>query len=82
MEIKANIDSVLVGRVLAGIIIVLGFIVAIWTGADAQRGGFRIFLGQLIDPIFYASLIIILSEAIKTLRSRGKEAGEENAADG
>ena len=53
MEIKANINSVMVGRVLAGIIIVLGFIVAVWNGADAQRGGFRIFLQQMINPVFF-----------------------------
>ncbi len=81
MEIRANIDSVLVGRVLAGFIIVLGFIVALWTGTDASRGGFRIFLQQMINPISFACLIIILSEAIKTLRSRGNKAGEGTASD-
>ena len=52
MEIKANINSVMVGGVLAGIIIVLGFIVAVRNGAEAQRGGFRIFLQPMINPVF------------------------------
>ena len=81
LEIKANINSVMVGRVLAGTIIVLGFIVAVWNGADAQRGGFRIFLQQMINPVFFACLIIILAEVINTLPSRGNDTADENASD-
>lgn len=73
MEIKAKVDSVLVGRVLAGLIILLGLIVAIWAGAGAQRDGFRIFLTGMITPLSFGFVLIILSEGLKCLRSLEEE---------
>ena len=73
MEIKAKVDSVLVGRVLAGLIMLLGLIVAIWVGIEAQRDGFRIFLTGMITPLSFGFVLIILSEGLKCLRSLGEE---------
>ena len=72
MEIKANLDSVLVGRILAGLVMAIGFITAIRAGADAQRDGFRIFLQQMITPLSFGCVLIILSEGLKHLRSRDR----------
>ena len=69
MEIKAKVDSVLVGRVLAGLIILLGLVAAIWAGSDAQRDAFRIFLSGMITPLSFGFVLIILSEGLKCLRS-------------
>ena len=73
MEIKAKVDSVLVGRGLAGLIILLGLIVAIWAGTEAQRDGFRIFLTGMITPLSFGFVLIILSEGLKCLRSLEEE---------
>ena len=73
MEIKTKVDSVLIGRVLAGLIILLGLIVAIWTGADAQRDSFRIFLTEMITPLSFGFVLIMLSEGLKCLRSAEEE---------
>lgn len=69
MEIRTKVDSVLVGRVLAGLIILLGFIAAVWGGVDAQRDTFRIFLTGMVIPLSFGFVLIILSEGLKWLRS-------------
>ena len=78
MEIKANIDSVLVGRVLAGLVMVIGLAVAIWAGVDAQRDGFWVFLQWVITPLSFGCVLIVLSEGLKRLAPPN----EENDGDG
>jgi hypothetical protein len=73
VEIKANVDSVFVGRVLAGLVIVVGLMVAIWAGVDAQRDGFWVFLQRMITPLSFGSVLIVLSEGLKRLGSPNEE---------
>ena len=77
MEIRAKVDSVLVGRVLAGLIILLGLVAAIWAGTDAQRDGIRVFLTGMMTPLSFGFVLIILSEGLKSLRSLEEENGDE-----
>ena len=63
MEIKANVSSVLVGRVLALLVILIGFIAAIWAGVEAQRDRFWIFL-QMKKTLLLAILPMVLVLAV------------------
>ena len=79
MEIKANIDSVLVGRVLAGLVMVIGLAVAIWVGLDAQRDGFWVFLQRAITPLSFGCVLIVLSEGLKRLGPPNEEKDGDGA---
>ncbi len=84
MEIKTNVDSVLVGRILAGLVILIGFTVAIWVGAEAARDGFWLFLREMVTPISFGCVLIMLSEGLKRLRSaeEGESGDEEDETPG
>ena len=72
MEIKTNIDSVFVGRVLAGLIILIGLAVAIWSATDASRDEFWVFLRAMITPLSAGFVLIILSECLKFLKTNNE----------
>jgi predicted phage tail protein len=75
MEIKANVDAVLIGRILAGIIIVFSFIYSVKAATEEFSGGFWAFLVLFITPLAIAFLIIMVTEVLRELRRRGAQNG-------
>ena len=71
MEIKTNIDTVLLGRILAGIIIVLAFVYGIY--AATEFNGFWAFLSAITLPLAVGFLIIMVTEVLKEMQQRGKQ---------
>ena len=71
MEVKANIDAVLLGRILAGIIIVITFIYGIY--AATEYNGFWAFLSAITLPLAVGFLIIMVTEVLKEMQQRGKQ---------
>ena len=50
MEIKANVDAVLIGRILAGIIIVFSFVYSVKAATEEFSDGFWSFPIALHNP--------------------------------
>ncbi len=73
MEVKANIDTVLLGRILAGIIIVAAFIYSIY--AATEYNGFWAFLSSIMLPLAVGFLIIMVTEVLREMQQRGKRDG-------
>ena len=71
MEVKANIDTVLLGRILAGIIILITFIYSIY--AATQYNGFWAFLSAITLPLAVAFLIIMVTEVLKEMQQRRRQ---------
>ena len=71
MEVKANIDAVLLGRILAGIIIVITFIYGIY--AATEYNGFWAFLSAITLPLAVGFLIIMVTEVLKEMQQREKQ---------
>ena len=71
MEVKANIDAVLLGRILAGIIIVITFVYGIY--AATEYNGFWAFLSAIRLPLAVGFLIIMVTEVLKEMQQRGKQ---------
>ena len=71
MEVKANVDAVLVGRILAGIIIVAAFIYSIY--AATEYNGFWAFLSSVMLPLAVGFLIIMVTEVLREMQQRGKQ---------
>ena len=71
MEIKADVDAVLVGRVLAGIIIVITFVYGIY--AATEYNGFWTFLSAITVPLAVGFLIVMVTEVLRTLQQHGEE---------
>lgn len=70
MELK--LDGVLLGRVLAGVVIVLGVVSAIVGAAGARSGGFDLFLERLAPPLAVGTLIIFAAGFLQgALERRG-----------
>lgn len=65
MEIK--LDSVLIGRILAGVVIFLAVISAIVAAVNARSGGFDVFLERLTTPLGIGFLIIVATEILRAL---------------
>lgn len=70
MEIK--LDSILIGRVLAGIAILIALLSAIVGAANARSDGFEIFLARLATPLGVGLLIIVVTEVLRSLKE-GRE---------
>ena len=67
MEIKADLDAVLMGRILAAVVIVVSFAYSVkW----AVSGGFWVFLQTFTLPLAVAFGIIMVTEVLRELRSR------------
>ena len=67
MELK--LDSVLMGRILGGAVILLAVVSAIVGATGARSGGFDLFLWRLTPPLAIGLLIIAAPEALKGIRS-------------
>lgn len=76
MEIK--LDSILIGRILAGVVIVLALVSAI-VAAAGRDGGFGPFLAGLTTPLGVGFLIIMVTEILRTMERAPDEGGEETA---
>ena len=70
MEVKANIDTVLLGRILAGVIIVITFVYGIYSAT--QFNGLWSFLSAITLPLGVGFLIIMVTEVVKEMQQRGK----------
>ena len=81
MELK--LDSVFIGRVLAGVVILLAVVSAIVGAASADRGegGFDLFLYRLTTPLGVGFLIIVVTEILRALEKSPDKDGEEAAGD-
>ena len=50
MEIKANLDAVLVGRILAAVVIIFSFAYSVKAATAAYEDEFWVFLGAFMTP--------------------------------
>ena len=79
MEVK--LDSVLIGRTLAGVVILLALVSAIVGAGGARSGGFDIFLWRLTTPLGVGFLIIVGTEVLRVLdKGPDGNGGEEPPA--
>ena len=76
MELK--LDSILIGRVLAGVVIFLAVISAI-VGATQRGAGFDLFMYRLTTPLGIGFLIIVATEILRALDKTPDQGGEETA---
>ena len=70
MEVKANLDAVLVGRILAGVIIVMSFAYSVKAAVSAHSDGFWVFVGAWETPLALAFVVIMATEILRELRGR------------
>ncbi len=75
MELK--LDSVLIGRILAGVVILLALVSAIVGAAGARSGGFDLFLWRLTTPLGVGFLIIVATEVLRVLDNGPDANGRE-----
>ncbi|MDE2780685.1 MAG: hypothetical protein OXI91_13555 [Chloroflexota bacterium] len=68
MELR--LDSVLIGRVLAGVVVFLAVVSAIVGAASAQSGGFETFLARLAVPLGVGILILAATGVLKAVQDR------------
>lgn len=81
MDMELKLDSVLIGRILAGVVIVLALISAIVGAAGARSGGFDLFLWRLATPLGVGFLMIVATEILRVLdKGPDGEGGEEPPA--
>ncbi len=76
MELK--VDSVLIGRSLAGLVILLAVISAIVGAVGSRSGGFDLFLARLTTPLGVGFLIIVGTEILRVLDKAGDEGGQDS----
>ena len=80
MEIR--LDSVLIGRILAGVVILLALVSAIVGAVSARSGGFDLFLARLTTPLGVGFLIIVATEILRAMGEGREEGEEEPSGDG
>ena len=73
-----KLDSVLIGRILAGVVILLALVSAIVGAAGARSGGFDLFLWRLTTPLGVGFLIIVGTEVLRVLDKGPDGAGGED----
>ena len=73
MEIKANLDAVLVGRILAAVIIILSFAYSVKAATAAFGDEFWVFLGAFMTPLALGFVVIMATEILRELRKRNAE---------
>ena len=71
MELKANVDAVLLGRILAGVIIAITFVYGIY--AATEFNGFWAFLSAIRLPLAVGFLIIMVTEVVREMQQHGKQ---------
>lgn len=80
MELK--LDSVLIGKILAGVIVVLAIVSAIVGAASTRSGGFDLFLYRLAGPLGIGFLIFMVTEVLAHLKGNSpSESGGEGSDD-
>ena len=77
-----KLDSVLIGRILAGVVILLAVVSAIVGAAGARSGGFDLFLARLTTPLGVGFLIIVVTELLQALERVPDDGDKETAGDG
>ena len=80
MELK--LDAVLIGRTLAGVVILLALVSAIVGAAGARSGGFDLFLWRLTTPLGVGFLIIVATEVLRVLDKGPDDSGGEDTPGG
>jgi hypothetical protein len=65
-----KVDSILVGRVLGGVVIGIALINGIYWGT---KGGFWAFLGTIDTPMGIGFLIIVATEILRRVSGRTEE---------
>ena len=70
MEIKADLDAVSMGRILAAVVIIVSFAYSVRFAVSAPGSGFWIFLSNFTIPLAVAFGIIMVTEVLRELRSR------------
>lgn len=80
MEIK--LDSVLIGRILAGVVIFLALLSAVVGAANDRLGGFETFLARLATPLAVGFLIIVATEILRAMQVEREGAEKESNSDG
>ena len=73
MEVKfdlAKIDGVIVGRILAGVIVILSFAYSVKAATEAISESFWVFLITFTEPLALAFVIIMAAEIVRSLRNR------------
>ena len=71
MEVKANVDTALLGRILAGVIIAITFVYGIY--AAMEFNGFWSFLSAITLPLAVGFLIIMVTEVVREMQQHGKQ---------
>ena len=71
MELKANVDTVLLGRILAGVIIAITFVYGIY--AATEFNGFWAFLSAITVPLAVGFLIIMVTEVVREMQQHRKQ---------
>ena len=71
MEVNANVDTVLLGRILAGVIIAITFVYGIYVATEFN--GFWSFLYAITLPLAVGFLIIMVTEVVKEMQQHGKQ---------
>ena len=66
MEIKADVNAVLVGRILAAVVIVMSFAYSV-KAATSFGDGFWVFLSAFTMPLALGFVIVVLSEILKVV---------------
>lgn len=80
MELK--LDSILIGKILAGVMVVIAVISAIVGAAGTRSGGFDIFLYRLASPLGFGFLIFMVTEVLAHIqRNAPSESGTEGSGE-
>ena len=68
MEIK--LDLVLIGRILAGVVIFLALLAAIFGAVAARADQFSVFLNLLVEPLAWGFAIALATEMWRAWNQR------------
>ena len=73
MEIKAQLDAVLVGRILAAVIVIFSFAFSVKAATEAVSDEFWVFLYEFITPLAVSFVVLMATEILRELRKRNAE---------
>lgn len=68
MELKADVDAVLMGRAMAAVIVIVSFAYSVKVAVSV--GGFWVFLQTFTTPLAVSFGIIMVTEVLRELRTR------------
>ena len=75
MEIKADVNAVLIGRILAAVITIMGFAYSVKAATDALSGAFWVFLAGFTVPLALAFVVVMVTEILRQMRQGEKQRG-------